>query len=205
MLNKERAILRQKSVEQQLNLNSINSIGPPQIHPPIFAQQQAIGQNPMSQFNNPVHPHANQSAPSQAFAAALAATQQKARSQINELQDQIRQSLDNLNAQHQMLTNQQQMLIDESIRKIQVDELVKLANDYNINLNEFELLLHPIFETCTKDSISAGKAWISTRCHLPVHHEIICKYFLKRIRSPGMPDIHKLHLLYLINDLFNHW
>lgn len=156
----------------------------------------------MSQFNSPVHPHANQ--PPQAFAVALA-TQQKARNQINELQDQIRQSLDNLNAQHQMLTNQQQMLMDESIRKIQVDELVKLSNDFNINLHEFELLLHPIFETCTKDSISAGKAWISTRCHLPVHHEIICKYFLKRIRSAGMPDIHKLHLLYLINDLFNHW
>lgn len=174
-LNSERDFLRQKSMEQ------LSHPPPqiPQIPPQIYSQPPSINQ--------------------------VVNQQQNAQNQINELQDQIRQSLDNLNAQHQMLNGQQQMMIDEAIRKIQDDNLIKLAHDFNLNLHEFELLLHPIFETCTKDSISSGKSWISTRCQLPVHHEIICKYFLKRVRSAGMPFEHKLHLLYLINDLFNHW
>ena len=209
-VNGERLLLRQKSMEQHLNqqsnlmnLSSIHhhqSITPPSMPPPIYSQ------SPLNQFNNIMQ---QQQAQLPSVSAALVhqqQQQQKTQNQINSLQDQIRQSLDNLNAQHQMLINQQQLLIDEAIRKIQDEKLAKLAHDFNINLHEFELILQPIFETCTKDSISAGKNWISTRCHLPMQFDIICKYFLKRIRSKNsMADVHKLHLLYLINDLFNHW
>lgn len=227
-VNSEKAFLRQKEMEQlnhpnlnhqnlnHPNLNHQNMPHPSQTIPHSLANQlppTSINQSIFSQHQQPPplpSPQQNPIANAQVSAAVCAAVaaaqkqlQQKTQNQINELQDQIRQSLDNLQSQHQMLTNQQQLLIDEAIRKIQDEKLIKLAQDFNVNLNEFELVLHPIFETCTKDSISSGKQWIS-RLHLPVHYEIICKYFLKRIKSPMMPFDHKLHLLYLINDLFNH-
>ncbi|RWS07187.1 calcium homeostasis endoplasmic reticulum protein-like protein, partial [Dinothrombium tinctorium] len=124
--------------------------------------------------------------------------------QINEAQEQIRQSEQNLMAQHQVLMKQQQMMIDETIRKAQEEQLRKMAHDFNVNLNEFENVLQPIIETCTKDSISYGKSWIFTRCSLPVHYDIIAKYLLKRVLSLGQSFDAKLHLLYLINDLLNH-
>lgn len=194
-LNSEREFLRHKTnIETQLNHPPPPIQIPPLLHPnqppPSIPPPQLINNN---QANNAVAV-VNQSI-----------NQQKTQNQINELQDQIRQSLDNLNAQHQMLTNQQQLLIDDAIRKNQDESIIKLAHDYNLNLHEFELLLHPIFETCTKDSISSGKNWISTRCQVPMHFEIICKYLLKRVKSNSMPFEHKLHLLYLINDLFNNW
>lgn len=57
----------------------------------------------------------------------------------------------------QVLVQQQQSHIDEAIVGAQHDSLVKLAIEHNIRLNEFEDVLQPIVDSCTKDSISAGK------------------------------------------------
>lgn len=52
---------------------------------------------------------------------------------------------------------QQQSQIDESILKAQNELLMKQAEENNINLPEFDRILQPIVDSCTKDSISAGK------------------------------------------------
>lgn len=56
-----------------------------------------------------------------------------------------------------MLLQQQQNQIDEAIDKAQNENVSKQAEENNIRLNEFDVILQPIIESCTKDSISAGK------------------------------------------------
>ena len=74
--------------------------------------------------------------------------------QINEIQEQIIQSETNLAAQHQVIMQQQQIMIDEAIRQAQEDILRRLAEDYSINFQEFENVLLPISENCTKEAIT---------------------------------------------------
>lgn len=52
---------------------------------------------------------------------------------------------------------QQQNQIDEAIEKAQNETVLKQAEENNIRLNEFDSILQPIIDSCTKDSISAGE------------------------------------------------
>ncbi|CAG2105987.1 unnamed protein product [Medioppia subpectinata] len=124
--------------------------------------------------------------------------------QINELQEQIRQSETNLTAQHQVLMQQKQMIIDDVIRQSQDDQIRRMADEFNIDLNDFESVLLPIADNCTKESIAKGKVWIFNNCNTPVHHDVMAKYLAQRITTSGSSFESRLHLLYLINDLFNH-
>ena len=74
--------------------------------------------------------------------------------QINEIQEQIIHSETNLAAQHQVIMQQQQIMIDEGIRQAQEDILRRLSEDYSINFQEFENVLLPISENCTKEAIT---------------------------------------------------
>lgn len=55
---------------------------------------------------------------------------------------------------------QQQKQIDEAIEKAQNETVLKQAEENNIRLADFDAILQPIIDSCTKDSISAGrKIW----------------------------------------------
>lgn len=56
----------------------------------------------------------------------------------------------------QVLLQQQQTQIDESILKAQHDSLMKQAEEQGVRVAEFEGILQPIVDSCTKDSISTG-------------------------------------------------
>lgn len=56
-----------------------------------------------------------------------------------------------------MLLQQQQNQIDEAIEKAQNENVSKQAEENNIRLSDFDGILQPIIDSCTKDSISAGK------------------------------------------------
>lgn len=103
--------------------------------------------------------------------------------QQNTLRDQIRQSEQNLTAQHgvihsscsfdfdiidtnlnwhvcvhwQVLMQQQQKQIEESVEKVQWETVHKQAEENGLRLTDFDTILQPIIDSCTKDSISAGK------------------------------------------------
>lgn len=47
--------------------------------------------------------------------------------------------------------------IDDAMEAAQTTQLEQLANEQGIVLREFDGVLQPIIESCTKDSISAGK------------------------------------------------
>nr|XP_054920425.1 calcium homeostasis endoplasmic reticulum protein-like isoform X1 [Dermacentor andersoni] len=132
---------------------------------------------------------------------ALAQLQQ----QVQEIQEQIRQSEVNLAAQHQVLLQQQQVQLDEAIRKAQDDKLMAQAKSCDIEIAELDKILQPIIESCTKDAISAGKGWIFSHSTTPQRNELICQYLLKKVTVPGAPFDMKLHIVYLINDVLHHW
>lgn len=55
---------------------------------------------------------------------------------------------------------QQQNQIDEAIEKAQNETVLKQAEENNIRLSEFDTILQPIIDSCTKDSISTGNSAI---------------------------------------------
>lgn len=65
-----------------------------------------------------------------------------------------------MQAQHTALMQQQQKTIDDMLPKTQKEYLQKSAKEENIDLASFDEVLQPIIDSCTKDSISAGKSWI---------------------------------------------
>lgn len=52
---------------------------------------------------------------------------------------------------------QQQNQIDEAIEKAQNENVLKQAEENSIRLSDFDAILQPIIDSCTKDSISAGE------------------------------------------------
>uniref|UniRef100_A0A0K8URH6 Calcium homeostasis endoplasmic reticulum protein n=1 Tax=Bactrocera latifrons TaxID=174628 RepID=A0A0K8URH6_BACLA len=76
--------------------------------------------------------------------------------QQNTLREQIHQSESNLSAQHSAMMAQQSKQVDEAIETAQNTHLEKQAEENSIALREFDGILQPIIESCTKDSISAG-------------------------------------------------
>lgn len=63
------------------------------------------------------------------------------------------------------MMTQQSKQVDEAIETAQNTHLEKQAEDNGIMLREFDGILQPIIESCTKDSISAGK-YNQTNKHL---------------------------------------
>lgn len=96
------------------------------------------------------------------------------------MEEQIRQSEQNLAGQHQVLLAQQQKQIEDSIRIMQDAEIKQLAAELNVNLEEFDSVLAPIAENCTKDSISSGKAWIFTHTSTQRHYQLVAQYLLRK-------------------------
>lgn len=56
-----------------------------------------------------------------------------------------------------MLIQQQQVKINELVSKAQAEKIQMMAEENNISLTELDNILQPIIDSCTKDSISAGK------------------------------------------------
>ena len=78
------------------------------------------------------------------------------------------------------MLQQQQIQIDDSIMKAEDDDLKTLATDCGIDFQEFDNVLQPIIDTCTKDAISAGKTWIIQRATAPAPNTVIAKYLLRK-------------------------
>lgn len=76
------------------------------------------------------------------------------------LQEQIKQSEQNLSAQHTVLLQQQKVQVEAAVVKCETEDLQKEAEACGIPLQELYAILQPIIDSCTKDSISTGKSWI---------------------------------------------
>lgn len=76
------------------------------------------------------------------------------------LQEQIKQSEQNLSAQHTVLLQQQQVQVEAAVLKCETDDLQLEAEAAGVPLQDLYTVLQPIIDSCTKDSISNGKSWI---------------------------------------------
>lgn len=79
--------------------------------------------------------------------------------QQDALREQIKQSEQNLTAQHTVLLQQQQAQVEQAVAKCESADLQKEAESCGIALQEIYNILQPIIDSCTKDSISNGKSW----------------------------------------------
>lgn len=79
-----------------------------------------------------------------------------------------------------MLIQQQQNQIDEAIEKAQNETVLKQAEENSIRLNDFDAILQPIIDSCTKDSISAGKNWILQHTGDASKCNVLMQYLLKK-------------------------
>lgn len=101
-------------------------------------------------------------------------------SQQTTLQDQVRQSEQNLAAQHAALMAQQQGRVEDAVRQAQETALQNSAQSTNTDLAAFDTVLQPIIDSCTKDSISAGKAWILQNSLTPQSNQVVADHLLKK-------------------------
>ena len=169
--------------------------------------QQVITQQPIPQA--PWQPNTQLTQPSipqqnaQLNQQIQALQQQIAQQQIVNDQ-QIKQSEQNLAAQYQSLMQQQQVQIDEGIENTQDEELSLLSDECDIRIEDINTAVQPIIDSCTKDAIQNGKAWIFQRCVSDDHCQLMSRYLLNRITSKEASFELRLHLIYLINDLLHH-
>lgn len=101
-------------------------------------------------------------------------------SQQTTLQEQVRQSEQNLAAQHAALMAQQQGRVEDAVRQAQETALQNSAQSTNTDLAAFDAVLQPIIDSCTKDSISAGKAWILQNSITPQSNQVVADHLLKK-------------------------
>ena len=123
---------------------------------------------------------------------------------------------------------QQKKQTEETVKLQHEKEVMEKALASGMNLAELELLLLPIMDSCTKESISQGKAWILHHVQQPhSSSDAIAQYLLfKTIQTSEFSSIvatlhcliiniffpsestgqftHKLHLIYLVNDVLHH-
>ncbi|CAG9763907.1 unnamed protein product [Ceutorhynchus assimilis] len=119
------------------------------------------------------------------------------------LREQIKQSEQNLTAQHTVLMQQQQAAIENAVSKCTAADLQTEADQCGIVLSELNSILQPILDSCTKDSIGNGKSWFLQHADTKQKSNCVVQCLLYKVLQSGtFPQ--KLHIIYLVNDLLHH-
>lgn len=124
--------------------------------------------------------------------------------QQDSLKEQIKQSEQNLTAQHTVLLQQQQAQVEALVAKCELDDLQHEADSCNVPLQELYTILQPIIDSCTKDSISNGKSWILQHAITKQQALCIAHCLLYKVVQGTVPFSLKLHIVYLVNDVLHH-
>jgi len=124
--------------------------------------------------------------------------------QTDTLKSQISQSESNLSGQWEVLQQTQDSKIKEAVSAAQEEALQDLCSGTSISMEDMDSILQPIIDSCTKDSISAGKQWIFTHATHPSSNNLIARYLCYRVTQDCAPFNTRLHVIYLINDVLHH-
>uniref|UniRef100_A0A3B5LDF1 Uncharacterized protein n=1 Tax=Xiphophorus couchianus TaxID=32473 RepID=A0A3B5LDF1_9TELE len=117
----------------------------------------------------------------------------------------IQQSQWNLQQQEQHLHTLRQEQVTAAITLAMEQQIQKLLVETQLDITEFDNLLQPIIDTCTKDAISAGKNWMFNNAKGPQHCELMASHLRNRITVDSAHFELRLHLIYLTNDVLHHW
>ncbi|XP_017080873.1 calcium homeostasis endoplasmic reticulum protein [Drosophila eugracilis] len=222
----EQTLLKQQSINQQLPSGGqpshymqhpppMQPSQQPGLYPPPNQQSQHPPENPQdnmqqqSQHQWPPNsgnggPPINQQANGSAMTMNLTSQLDVIKMQQKTLREQIKQSEANLSAQHTALMTQKTKKIEETIAAAQTAQQEQMASEQGIVLRDFDGVLQPIIESCTKDSISAGKNWILQHSTDSAKINVVLQYLLKKALVNGSTFQQKLHLIYLVNDILHH-
>uniref|UniRef100_A0AAQ6IK46 Calcium homeostasis endoplasmic reticulum protein n=1 Tax=Anabas testudineus TaxID=64144 RepID=A0AAQ6IK46_ANATE len=116
----------------------------------------------------------------------------------------IQQSQWNLQQQEQHLHTLRQEQVSAAIALAMEQQTQKLLLETQLDITEFDNLLQPIIDTCTKDAISAGKNWMFNNAKSQQHCELMTSHLRNRITADGAHFELRLHLIYLTNDVLHH-
>ncbi|XP_054880117.1 calcium homeostasis endoplasmic reticulum protein [Poeciliopsis prolifica] len=116
----------------------------------------------------------------------------------------IQQSQWNLQQQEQHLHTLRQEQVTAAITLAMEQQIQKLLVETQLDITEFDNLLQPIIDTCTKDAISAGKNWMFNNAKGPQHCELMASHLRNRITVDSAHFELRLHLIYLTNDVLHH-
>uniref|UniRef100_A0A8C5C5L4 Calcium homeostasis endoplasmic reticulum protein n=1 Tax=Gadus morhua TaxID=8049 RepID=A0A8C5C5L4_GADMO len=120
------------------------------------------------------------------------------------LEELIQQSQWNLQQQEQHLLTLRQEQVSAAIALAVEQQTQKLLMETQLDVTEFDNLLQPIIDTCTKDAISAGKNWMFTNAKGPLHCDLMTSHLRNRITADSAHFELRLHLIYLTNDVLHH-
>uniref|UniRef100_A0A3Q2T352 Calcium homeostasis endoplasmic reticulum protein n=1 Tax=Fundulus heteroclitus TaxID=8078 RepID=A0A3Q2T352_FUNHE len=95
-------------------------------------------------------------------------------------------------------------LMTAAITLAMEQQIQKLLLETQLDITEFDNLLQPIIDTCTKDAISAGKNWMFNNAKTPQHCELMASHLRNRITVDSAHFELRLHLIYLTNDVLHH-
>ncbi|XP_033937438.1 calcium homeostasis endoplasmic reticulum protein isoform X2 [Pseudochaenichthys georgianus] len=120
------------------------------------------------------------------------------------MEDLIQQSQWNLQQQEQHMHTLRQEQVTAAIALAMEQQTQKLLLETQLDITEFDNLLQPIIDTCTKDAISGGKNWMFNNAKTPQHCELMTSHLRNRITADGAHFELCLHLIYLTNDVLHH-
>uniref|UniRef100_A0AAR2JT68 Calcium homeostasis endoplasmic reticulum protein n=1 Tax=Pygocentrus nattereri TaxID=42514 RepID=A0AAR2JT68_PYGNA len=120
------------------------------------------------------------------------------------VEELIQQSQWNLQQQEQHLNSLRQEQVTAAIALAVEQQTQKLLVETQLDMTEFDGLLQPIIDTCTKDAISAGKNWMFNNAKTPQHCELMTSHLRNRITAETAHFELRLHLIYLMNDVLHH-
>ncbi|KAM6962762.1 calcium homeostasis endoplasmic reticulum protein [Aplochiton taeniatus] len=120
------------------------------------------------------------------------------------IEELIQQSQWNLQQQEQHLLALRQEQVSAAISLAMEQQTQKLLQETQLDVTEFDNLLQPIIDTCTKDAISAGKNWMFTNAKTPQACELMTSHLRNRITADTAHFELRLHLIYLTNDVLHH-
>ncbi|XP_040176962.1 calcium homeostasis endoplasmic reticulum protein [Rana temporaria] len=120
------------------------------------------------------------------------------------IEDLVQQSQWNVQQQEQQLLNLRQEQITAAVAHAIEQQMQKQREETHLDMTEFDNLLQPIIDTCTKDAISAGKNWMFSNAKSPQHCELMAGHLRNRITAEGAHFELRLHLIYLTNDVLHH-
>uniref|UniRef100_A0A672M709 Calcium homeostasis endoplasmic reticulum protein-like n=1 Tax=Sinocyclocheilus grahami TaxID=75366 RepID=A0A672M709_SINGR len=120
------------------------------------------------------------------------------------VEELIQQSQWNLQQQEQHLLSLRQAQAMAAISLAMEQQMQKLLVETQLDMNEFDNLLQPIIDTCTKDAMLAGKNWMFSNAKTPPHCELMASHLRNRITADEAHFELRLHLIYLTNCVLHH-
>ena len=128
---------------------------------------------------------------------------QQMQQQLDELREQMNSSERNLAAQHDSIMSQK----NEEIEKLRLDmprrAIQTMSNNTGMSPDDFERVVEPIVEACTKENIANAKNWIISKLSSHDHYNFLTLIlYLKAKRGNTFESC--LHIVYLVNDLLHH-